>query len=79
MISTGSSAKGEASSSGIGGGGGRVGIRWEEMTPRLLSARMPRASPCKTFPKYRNLEATARTRWNMVGERRAKEFDGTKR
>jgi hypothetical protein len=65
MISSGSSTKGEASSSGIGGGGGSMGIRWEEMTPRSLSARMPRANPCNTFPKYRNLDAIAKTMWNI--------------
>ena len=38
----------------------------EEMIPRFLSARIPRANPCKAFPKYRNLEAIARTMWNIV-------------
>jgi hypothetical protein len=61
-ISSGSSTKGAAASrSKIGGGGERVGIRWEEMTPRVLRARIPRARPCSTFPKNINLDAIERT------------------
>ena len=67
IISSGRPTKGAgASRSAIGGGGERAGIRWEEMTPRFLSVRIPRASPCNAFPKYRNLEASARTKWNII-------------
>jgi len=66
MNTSGIATKGTgASRSAIGGGGERAGMKWEEMTPRFLSLR---ANPCKTFPKYRNLEAIARTMWNMVGQ-----------
>jgi hypothetical protein len=68
MIS-GSSTKGAAASrSKIGGGGERVGMKWET-TPRFLSARMPRARPCSTFPKNMNLEAIEKTMWNIVNWR----------
>jgi hypothetical protein len=67
MISSGSSTKGTgASRSGTGGGGGREGIRWEEMMSRLLSARILWANPCNIFPRYRNLDAREKTTWNIV-------------
>lgn len=65
-ISSRSSAKGtEASRSGTGGGG-RVGVRREEMASRLPSARTLWANPCSIFPRYRNLDAREKTTLNIV-------------
>jgi len=67
IISSVSSAKAlGASRSGMGGGGGRAGMRWEEMISRFLKARIPRANPCNMFPRYRNRDAIEKTMWNIV-------------
>jgi hypothetical protein len=77
MICSGRSTKGTgASRSGTGGGGERAGVRWEEMAPRLLSARIPRANPCNIFRRYRNLDVREKTRWNIVDCR--VEFESSK-
>ena len=68
MISESSTKGAAASRSEMGGGGERVGIKWE-MTPRFLSVRIPRARRCSTFPKTRNLEAIEKTMWNIVNWR----------
>src|ERR1700755_1053304 len=66
-ICSGRSTKGTgASRSGTGGGGEMAGVRWGEMASRLLSARIPRANPCNTFRRYRNLEVREKMTWNIV-------------
>ncbi len=48
----------------VGCGEERVGMRQEVMVRRFLSARTPRASPCKTLPRYRNFDVKAKS-WNI--------------